>query len=59
VVTKQHHDDKIVDNNHQVLVFKTIFRIRELPVLVFWGNNPHQRTTSSSYFKTLKEPTAL
>jgi hypothetical protein len=30
VVTKQHHDDdEIVDNNHQVLVFKTIFRIRE------------------------------
>jgi hypothetical protein len=59
VVTKHHDDDEIVDNNHQVLVFKTIFRIRELPVLVFWGNNSHQRTTSSSYFKTLKEPMVL
>jgi hypothetical protein len=60
VVTKQHHDDKIVDNNHQVLVFSKLFSESEnCQFLVFWGNNRHQRTTSSSYFKTLKEPTAL
>jgi hypothetical protein len=36
----------------------TYLNIRELPVLVFWERiriNQNQRTTSSSYFKNLKE----